>query len=173
MIILEHSSLLWSSLPSSASSFIYIPLLYLRVCWCMWARPAAGQEVVIPKSDKMGSVPTQWTQTHRRVRWDRCRHTRSETTDMIYILSLPQSIMEIRSYSDIYCSLALLHSPSVSFCLCGPMHQLNTHTHTLSHEVILSKVRWLWLTGAINDWLIRRDFEPLTVKSFTPTGRVR
>lgn len=54
-------------------------LYHCSVCaclrWCMWARPAAGQEVVIPKSDKMGSVPTQWTQTHSCVYWDYRRHT--------------------------------------------------------------------------------------------------
>lgn len=56
---------------------------YCFVCacprWCMRALPAAGQEVVIPKSDKMGSVPTQWTQTHSNVHWDHCRHTQTHT----------------------------------------------------------------------------------------------
>ena len=47
--------------------------------WCMWALLAVGQEVVIPKSDKMGSVPTQWTQTHSGVHWDHCRHTQTHT----------------------------------------------------------------------------------------------
>lgn len=74
--------------PALTTSFIIAfasssPHHYCFVCarprWCMWALPAVGQEVVIPKSDKMGSVPTQWTQTHSGVHWGHCRHTQTHT----------------------------------------------------------------------------------------------
>lgn len=69
---------------------VSLPFLRLsaRACVdiCERAAAAAGQQVVIPKSDKMGSVPTQWTQTHSWVYWGYRRHTQTHAADMMYIL---------------------------------------------------------------------------------------
>lgn len=122
--------------------FFFLPPLCSCLHWCMWARPGAGQEVVIPKSDKMGSVPTQWTQTHSCVYWDYRSHTQTHTSDMIYILPPAQSIMGILLCSDIYCSSALslsLRRPHGTIAPECDTHTL-THRHTQRHEVILNRV---------------------------------
>lgn len=130
--------------------FCFLSFISVNVCvdTCSRAGAAAGQEVVIPESDKMGSVPTQWTQTRRSVYT--LRHT--HTTCMMYILRLSGPIMEMSSCSDVYCpSARLLTSLFLAFCFFGFTAEVGshtiahtTHTQTLSrapiYEVICSKV---------------------------------
>lgn len=108
---------------------------YCFVCacpwWYMWALPAAGQEVVIPKSDKMGSVPTQWTQTHSSVHWDQCRHTQTHT----YTRDIDPLTGSVNN-GDTHMFRHLLFLWALSVSLYIPTDQGCAHTHTHTHTHI-------------------------------------